>query len=118
LQYHAATSVSSASECCVGICEYWGHHMKPTVVILGIHFPGKKDVLTASPADALKKVDIPNSLERYLGRPTDSLFDELAYLEYQSRYSVDDTRILMMLTEMYAILAVSQIQEKKWFSVL
>jgi hypothetical protein len=59
LQYHAATSVSSASECFAGICGYWRHHMKPIVVILGIHLPGKKVVLTASPADALKKVDIP-----------------------------------------------------------
>jgi hypothetical protein len=90
LQYYAATRISSASECFVGICGYWRHQMKPAVVILGIHFPGKKVVLTASPADALKKVDIPSSLERYLGRPTDSSFDELTYLEYHSRYSVDE----------------------------
>jgi hypothetical protein len=64
--------------------------MKPTVVILGIHLPDKKVVPTASPADALQKIGIPSSLEKYLGRPTDSSFDELTYLEYYSRYSVDD----------------------------
>jgi hypothetical protein len=64
--------------------------MKPTVMILGIHLPGKKVVLTVSPDDALKKVDIPSSLERCLGRPMDSSFDALTYLEYHSRYSVDE----------------------------
>jgi hypothetical protein len=64
--------------------------MKPTVQILGIHFPGKKIVLTAGPTDAVEKPDIPSPLERYLGRPTDNAFDRLTYLEYHSRYSIVD----------------------------
>jgi hypothetical protein len=64
--------------------------MKPTVQILRIHLLDKKIVSTAGPADALEKVDIPSPLERYLGRPIDSSFDHLAYIDYPSRYSIVD----------------------------
>jgi hypothetical protein len=64
--------------------------MKPTVPMLGIHLSGKKIVLTAGPADAVENLDIPSHLERYLGRPTDSSFDQLTYLEYHSQYFITD----------------------------
>jgi hypothetical protein len=64
--------------------------MKPTVQILRIHLPDKKIVLTAPPADAVEKVDIPSSLETFLGRPTDSSSDQLTYLEYHSRSFIVD----------------------------
>jgi hypothetical protein len=38
---------------------------------------------------ALQKVDIPSPVERYLGRPLESSFDQATYIEYHSRYSVD-----------------------------
>jgi DNA polymerase III delta prime subunit len=90
LQDYAATRISSASECFAGICGYWRHHMKPSVRILGIHLPGQKIVLTSGPGDSRDKIDIPSPLERYFGRPKDCRYDELTYLEYHSRYSVDD----------------------------
>jgi hypothetical protein len=43
----------------------------------------------AGPTEALQKVDIASPIERYLGRPMESSFDQLIYLEYHSRYSVD-----------------------------
>jgi hypothetical protein len=89
-QYFAATRVSSASECFAGICGYWRHHMKPTVIILGIHLPGQKIVLTTGRADALQKADVPSPLEMYLGRPKDSSFHDLTDLDHHSRCSVDD----------------------------
>jgi hypothetical protein len=63
--------------------------MKPTVHVLGIHLPGQKIVLTSGPGDALEKIAIPSPLERCFGRPIDSLYDQLAYIDYHSRYSVD-----------------------------
>jgi hypothetical protein len=88
LQYYAATRISCASECIAGICGYWPHHMKPTVHVLGIHLPGQKIVLTSWPGGALEKIDIPSPLERYFGRPIDSSYDQLTYIDYHSRYSV------------------------------
>jgi hypothetical protein len=89
LQYYAATRISSTSECFADICGYWRHHMKPTVHVLGIHLPGQKIALTSVPGDALEKIDIPSSLERYFGRPIDSSYDQLTYIDYHSRHSVD-----------------------------
>jgi hypothetical protein len=63
--------------------------MKPTVHVLGIHLPGQKIVLTSKPGDALEKIDIPRPLERYFDRPIDSSYDQLIFLDYHSRYSVD-----------------------------
>jgi hypothetical protein len=37
--------------------------MKPTVVILGIHLPEQKIILTSGPVDALQRVHIPSSLK-------------------------------------------------------
>jgi hypothetical protein len=37
----------------------------------------------------LEKIEIPSPLERYFGRPTDILNDQLTYVDHQSRYSVD-----------------------------
>jgi hypothetical protein len=67
LLYFAATRISSASECFAGICGYWRHHMKPIVIILGIHLSGQKIVLTSGHADALQKVDVPSPRERNFG---------------------------------------------------
>jgi hypothetical protein len=64
--------------------------MKPTVIILGIHLPGEKTVLTSGRADALPMVDVLSPLERCLGRPRDSVFHHLTYLDDHSRCSVDD----------------------------
>jgi hypothetical protein len=89
LQYYAAIRISSASECFDGICGYWRRHMKPTVHVLGIHLPGQKIVLTSRLGDALGKIDISGPLERYFGRPIDSSYDQLTYINYHSRYSVD-----------------------------
>jgi hypothetical protein len=61
----------------------------PTVHVLGIRLPGEKIVLTSGPADALEKIDIPSPLERYCGRPIDSSYGQLIYIDYHSRYSVD-----------------------------
>jgi hypothetical protein len=63
--------------------------MKPTVHVLGIHLPGQKIVLTSEPGDALEKIDISSPLKRYFGRPIDTSYDQLTYLDYHSRYSVD-----------------------------
>jgi hypothetical protein len=63
--------------------------MKPIVHVLGIHFPGQKIVLTSGPGDALEKIDIAGPLEKYFDRPIDSSYDQLAYIDYRSRYSVD-----------------------------
>jgi hypothetical protein len=63
--------------------------MKPTVHVLGIHLAGQKIVLTSGPGDALEKIDILNSLERYFGCPIDSSYEQLTYLDYHSRYCVD-----------------------------
>jgi hypothetical protein len=89
LEYYVATRISSASECFAGICGNWRRHMKPTVHVLGIHLPGQTIVLTSGPGDALEKIDIPNPLERHFGRPIDSLYDRLTYIDCHSRYSVD-----------------------------
>jgi hypothetical protein len=89
LQYYAATRISSASECFTGICGYWQHHMKPTVHVLGVHLLGQKIVLTSGPGDALEKSDILSPLEGYFGRPIDSSYDQLIYIDYHSRYYVD-----------------------------
>jgi hypothetical protein len=89
LQYYAATRISSASECFAGICGYWQHNMTPAAYVLGIHLPGQKVVLTSDPGDVLEKIDIPSPLERYFGRLTDSSYDQLACIDYHSRYSVD-----------------------------
>jgi hypothetical protein len=62
--------------------------MKPIVHALGIHFPWQKIVLTSGPGDALEKIDIPSLLEKYFGRPIDSSYDQLTYVDYHSRYSV------------------------------
>jgi hypothetical protein len=90
LHYYAATRVSSASECFAGICGFWRHHIKPTVQFLGIHLPGKKIVLRAAPVDPVESVGIPSPIEKYLGRPTDSSFDHLTYLDYHSWYFIVD----------------------------
>jgi hypothetical protein len=63
--------------------------MKPTIYVLEIHLPGQKIVLTSGPGDALEKIDIPSPLERYFVRPIDSSYDQLTYIDYHSRYSVD-----------------------------
>jgi hypothetical protein len=63
--------------------------MKPTVHVLGIHLPGQKIVWISEPGDALEKIDVSNPLERYFGLPIDSPYDQLTYLDYHSRYSVD-----------------------------
>jgi hypothetical protein len=89
VQYYAAIHISSASECFAGTCGYWGHRMKPTVHVLGIHLPGQKIVSTYGPGDALEKIDTPSPLERYFGRPIDSSYDQSSYIDYHSRYSVD-----------------------------
>jgi hypothetical protein len=57
--------------------------------VLGIQLPGQKMVLTSGLGDALEKSGIPNPLERYFGRPIDSSYDQLTYIDYHSRYSVD-----------------------------
>jgi hypothetical protein len=63
--------------------------MKLTVHVLGIHLPGQKIVLTSGPGDALEKINIPSLLERYFGRPIDSSYGQLTYIDYHSRYFVD-----------------------------
>jgi hypothetical protein len=63
--------------------------MKRTVHVLGIHLPGQKTVLTSGPGDALEKINITNPLEKYLGRPIDSSYDQVTYIGYQSRRSAD-----------------------------
>jgi hypothetical protein len=63
--------------------------MKPTVHVLGIHLPGQKIVLTSGLGDALENIDISSPLERYFGRPIDSSYDQLTYIDYHSRYSVN-----------------------------
>jgi hypothetical protein len=63
--------------------------MKPTVHVLGIHLPEQKIVLTSGPGGALEKIDIPSPLKRYFGRPIDSSYDQLTYIDYHSRYFVD-----------------------------
>jgi hypothetical protein len=90
LQYSPATRISSASECFTGILGSWRHHMKPTVIILGIQVPGQKIVLTSCREDALQKFDVPSPLERYLGRPRNSSYHYVTYLGYHFRYSLDD----------------------------
>jgi hypothetical protein len=89
LQYYAATRISSASECVAGIDGFWRQHLKPTVRMPSIRLPGKKIILISGGPSDFEKVEIPSPLERYLGRLTDSLYDQLTYLEYHSRYSVD-----------------------------
>jgi hypothetical protein len=37
----------------------------------------------------LEKINIPSPHERYFDRPIDSSYDQLAYIDYHSRYSVD-----------------------------
>jgi hypothetical protein len=64
--------------------------MKPGVLILGIHIPKQKIILVSGPVDVLEYVDIPSALERYLGRPRKNSYDHLTYLEYHSRYFLDD----------------------------
>jgi hypothetical protein len=107
LQYYAGTRISSASECFAGICEYWRHHLKSIVHLLGIHLPGQKMVLTSGLGDALEKINIPSPLERDFSRPIDSSYDQLTYIDYHSRYSV-------MLVKMSANLCASPIQEIIW----
>jgi hypothetical protein len=63
--------------------------MKPTVHVHGIHLPEQKIVLTSGLGDALEKIDIPSPLERYVGRPIDSSYDQLISVDYHSRYSVN-----------------------------
>jgi hypothetical protein len=63
--------------------------MEPTVHVLGIHFPGQKIVLTSGPGDALEKIDIPSPLEGCFGCLIDSSYEQLTYIDYHSRYSVD-----------------------------
>jgi hypothetical protein len=63
--------------------------MKSAVYILRIHLSGQKIVLTSGSGDALEKIDIPSPLERYFGRPIDSSYDHLTFIDYHSRYSVD-----------------------------
>jgi hypothetical protein len=63
--------------------------MKPTVHVLGIHLPGPKIVLTFGPGDALEKIDIPSPLEKYFRHPIDNSYDQLTYIDYRYRYSVD-----------------------------
>jgi hypothetical protein len=82
--------------------------VKPTVQILGSHLPGKKIVSTVGPADAVKNVDIPSPLESSLGRPTDSSFDQLTYIERHSRYSIVDHPISPDAHPIPAILSPSQ----------
>jgi hypothetical protein len=79
LQYYAATRISPASECFVGICGYWRHYMKPSDHVLGIHLPRQKIILTSGPSDALEKIDIPSPLDRCFGRPINSSYDQLTY---------------------------------------
>jgi hypothetical protein len=43
--------------------------------------------LAPGPGDALEKIDIPSRLKRCFGRPIDSSYDQLTYIDYQ--YSVD-----------------------------
>jgi hypothetical protein len=45
--------------------------------------------LTYVPVGALEKTDIPSPLERYFGRPIDGSYDQLPYINYRSRYSVN-----------------------------
>jgi hypothetical protein len=89
LQYPAATRILSASECFAGICGYWRHRMKPTIHVLEIQLPGQTIILTSGSGDALEKIDISTPLERYFGRPTDSSYDQLTYIDCHSRNSVD-----------------------------
>jgi hypothetical protein len=63
--------------------------MKPTIHVLGIHLPGQKIVLISGPGDALEKIDIPRPLEKRFGRPIDSSYDQLTYIDHHSRYSGD-----------------------------
>jgi hypothetical protein len=55
--------------------------MKSTVHILGIHVPGQKIVLTSESDGGLEKIDIQSLLEKYFGRPIDSLHDHLTYVD-------------------------------------
>jgi hypothetical protein len=90
LQRYAATRIASAPGCFAGICGSWQHHMRLTMIILGIHPPGQKIVPTSGPVDSGQKIDIPSPLERYFGRPRDNSFNYLTYLDYHSWYCADD----------------------------
>jgi hypothetical protein len=63
--------------------------MKRTVLVLVIRLPGQKIVLTSGPGEVLEKIDIPSPLERHFGRPIDSSYDHLTYIDCHSRHSVD-----------------------------
>jgi hypothetical protein len=63
----------------------------PTVITLGIHLEGKKIVLAHGPRDAQTRIDTPSRLERYFGRPGDTAYDELTYLDYYANSSLEST---------------------------
>jgi hypothetical protein len=63
--------------------------MKASVRILNIHLSGRKLVLMRDRSDGLENADMPSPLKRYLGRPVGSSIDQLTYLDYYARYSVD-----------------------------
>jgi hypothetical protein len=86
LEYFAATRVCSARECFAGISGYWRHHLKPAVVLLNSHLPGKKVVLTFDKREGETKVDLPSRVERYFGRPLGDDFERLTYPEYFGSY--------------------------------
>jgi hypothetical protein len=73
LQYYTASRMSSAPESCAAICGFWRHHMRPTVITLGIHLPGKKIVMATVNRDPVDLTDLPRPLERYFGRPDGSM---------------------------------------------
>jgi hypothetical protein len=86
LEYFAASRVSSACECFAGISGYWRHHIKPAVVVLSLHLPGKKVVLAVDKRQGERKMDLPSRLERYFGRPLGQDFERLTYPEYFGNY--------------------------------
>jgi hypothetical protein len=63
--------------------------MKPTVRVLGISLHGQTIVLTSEPGHASEKTDFSSPFERYFGRPIDSSYEQLTYIDCHSRYSVD-----------------------------
>jgi hypothetical protein len=98
LEYFAATRISSACECFAGICGYWRHHLKPTVVALNLHLEGQKVVLVFGQHDEREKVDAPSRLERYFGRPLGAKFEDLTYTQYYSSYTVCGRRTAVSAT--------------------
>jgi hypothetical protein len=93
LKYYPASRIASAPECFASMCGFWKHHMKPTVLMLGIHLPDQKIILTRrGGADAREIVDLPSQLERYFGRPGSPEFDLLKYEDYYSQYTVESRR--------------------------